>query len=78
MPVVFRKGRYRFFFFSNENGEPIHIHVASGDQYAKFWREPIELASSSGYRTHELNEIRRSIMLNAELIRKKWHEHIID
>lgn len=27
MPTVLRIGPYRFFFYSNENDEPMHIHV---------------------------------------------------
>ncbi|MBT6700702.1 MAG: DUF4160 domain-containing protein, partial [Gammaproteobacteria bacterium] len=27
MPVVIRIGPYRFFFYSNENSEPAHIHI---------------------------------------------------
>jgi hypothetical protein len=46
MPVVLRIGRYRFFFFSNEGKEPLHIHVrASGDE-ATFWLDPVQLAAN--------------------------------
>ncbi|MGZ5876149.1 MAG: DUF4160 domain-containing protein [Bradyrhizobium sp.] len=37
MPTVLRWGPYRAFFYSNEGGEPPHIHVRSGDAEAKFW-----------------------------------------
>ena len=37
MPTVFRKGPYRFHFYSREPGEPPHIHVARDDFEAKFW-----------------------------------------
>ncbi|MEK7241536.1 MAG: DUF4160 domain-containing protein, partial [Planctomycetota bacterium] len=37
MPTVLKIGRFRFFFFSNEGSEPVHIHVESDDKYAKFW-----------------------------------------
>ncbi len=30
MPSLFRVGGYLVFFWSNENGEPIHVHVARG------------------------------------------------
>ena len=43
MPNVLRVGRYRFFFFSNEGHEPVHIHVEKGEKYAKFWLKPISL-----------------------------------
>ena len=50
MPTVLRAGKYRFFFFSNEGSEARHIHVESGENYAKFWLEPIDLARSVGYK----------------------------
>jgi len=75
MPEVFRKGRYRIFFFSDERNEPAHVHVESGHQYAKFWLEPVELAASGGYRAFELNEIRRLVILPQELCKRKWNEH---
>jgi len=37
MPTVLRWGPYRAFFYSNEGGEPPHIHVRSGGFEAKFW-----------------------------------------
>ena len=49
MPTVLRSGRFRFFFFSNEGGEPVHIHVETSENYAKFWLEPVKLAMSVGY-----------------------------
>ena len=27
MPTVFRRGPYRFYFYSNEADEPMHVHV---------------------------------------------------
>jgi hypothetical protein len=46
MPTVFRTGRYRFFFFSNEGQEPPHIHVKAGSEEAKLWLLPVELEAS--------------------------------
>lgn len=75
MPTVLRIGRYRFFFFSNEGSEPVHIHVESGDQYAKFWLEPVRLARSAGYSAKELNRIRELVVKHAGSFKEKWHEH---
>lgn len=75
MPTVFRSGEYRFFFFSNEGNEPIHIHVESGSGYAKFWIDPEVLVESSGFRSHELSVLRRIIEDRSEEIRSKWNEH---
>lgn len=75
MPTVLKIGSFRFFFFSNEGNEPIHIHVESDDNYAKFWLEPIQLAKSAGYSAKELNEIRKLITKNANIFKEKWYEH---
>lgn len=75
MPTVLRVGAFRFFFFSNEGDEPIHVHVESGDNYAKFWLEPVQLARSIGYSAGELNVIRKLVMGNVDRFKEKWHEH---
>ena len=36
MPTILRWGPYRAFFYSNEGGEPPHVHVRAGDLEAKF------------------------------------------
>lgn len=36
MPVVFRSGPYRFYFYSHEPNEPPHIHVDRDNLSAKF------------------------------------------
>jgi hypothetical protein len=75
MPTVLRDGKYRFFFFSNEGNEPKHIHVESGDEYAKFWLHPVQLAKSTGYNSKELNAIRKLVQEYAGLFEEKWHEY---
>jgi Domain of unknown function (DUF4160) len=72
MPTILRAGKYRFFFFSNERGEPRHIHVESGDNYAKFWLEPLDLARSVGYKDIELAEIRKLIQENIIILKASW------
>lgn len=40
LPSLFLIGGYRVFFWSNEAGEPIHVHVCKGapsDNSAKIW-----------------------------------------
>jgi hypothetical protein len=75
MPTILRLGRFRFFFFSNEGHEPAHIHVESGDCYAKFWLDPVRLARSVGYNARELNELRKLAIGNVKFFKEKWHEH---
>jgi hypothetical protein len=75
MPTVLKAGRYRFFFFSNEGSEARHIHVESGENHAKFWLEPIDLARSVGYNERELSEIREIILKNVKYFREKRDAH---
>jgi len=75
MPTVLRLGRFRFFFFSNEGNEPAHIHVESGDCYAKFWLDPVQLVKSVGCNARELNEMRKLAIGNVNFFKEKWHEH---
>ena len=50
MPTVGRVGPYRFFFYSDERGEPRHVHVQRDRSLAKFWLDPVALASSGRIR----------------------------
>lgn len=75
MPTVLKIKGYRFFFFSLEGNEPPHIHVEHGDKVAKVWLNPINLASSSGFRSHELTKIRALVVEHSEKFLEKWHEH---
>jgi hypothetical protein len=75
VPTLLRVRGYRFFFFSKEEREPPHVHVAHAGRYAKFWLEPVELADVRGFRGHELTEIRRIVVEKGELFRKEWHEY---
>ena len=52
MPNVLRISGFRFFFYSLEGSEPLHIHVEHADNVAKFWLEPVSLEESHGFRAH--------------------------
>jgi hypothetical protein len=78
MPVVFRSGAWKFYFYSNEGDprEPIHIHVRGPAANAKIWLEPaIGVAESQGFNRKELSAIIRLVVENHARIRKAWHEH---
>jgi hypothetical protein len=49
--------------------------LESGDKYAKFWLEPLQVAKSIGYNARELSEIRNLIVENIDIIKRKWDEH---
>jgi hypothetical protein len=75
MPTVLRIGPYRFFFFSNEGDEPVHIHVQRERALAKFWLKPLLLAGSSGFQPHDLRRIQRHVEENQDLLLEAWNEY---
>ena len=74
MPTIFRKGPYRFFFYSGDGAEPVHIHVEKDGNIAKFWIEPVRLAWSGGYDRVEMLKVQKIIEENDELIVEAWDE----
>ena len=75
MPTVKIIGPYRFFFYSGDRIEPLHIHVERDNQIAKFWLEPIRLQNSGGLKSKELNRIQRLIEENLAEFIEAWDEH---
>jgi len=65
MPTILRIGPYRFFFFSEERGEPVHVHVIREQTEAKFWLSPtVRVAVDEGFAQHELRKIERLVEAN--------------
>ena len=68
-------GPYRFFFYSFDCNEPMHVHVEREQMECKFWLDPLVLASNDRFSPRELNRIRGIIQENLSRCRKAWHEH---
>jgi hypothetical protein len=78
VPTILRLGGHRFFFYSLEGTEPPHVHVERGDDTAKFWLAPVQLAGSSGFRAHELNKLRAVVEERRLSFLEAWHGHFGD
>lgn len=76
MPTILKIGPYRFFFYSNERGEPPHIHVQRERFLAKFWLNPVALAGSERFASHELRTIQKHVDENRKIFLEAWNEHI--
>ena len=77
MPVVFRSGGLRFFFYSDEGTprESPHIHIRQGDREAKLWlRSGLPQAYNYGFSPRELRDLRKLIEANREQIETAWNE----
>jgi hypothetical protein len=74
LPTIARVGRFRFFFYSNEGREKAHIHVEHAGKIAKFWLNPVALASSGGFSAFELRTIERIVREDEAMLVEAWHE----
>lgn len=55
MPTLLFIYGFRFFFYSNENNEPIHVRIEKGNANGKVWLEPgIEIAYMYGFNNKEV------------------------
>ena len=75
MPTVLRLGPYRFFFYSNEWGEPPHIHIQRETSLAKFWLSPVSLASATRFSSLELRELQRLVETHKPKLMEAWNEY---
>lgn len=75
MPTVMTVSGFRFFFYSLEGSEPPHIHVERGNSTGKFWLDPVQLAGSRGFRSHELNRIRALVIEHRVTFKEAWNGH---
>jgi len=75
MPTLLRIGPYRFFFYSNENGEPPHIHIQRDRMLAKFWLTPVVLASSTRFSPRDLRKLESHVTENKDIFMEAWNEY---
>jgi hypothetical protein len=73
MPHVARHGPYRFCFFSNNGGEPPHVHVARDRLEAKFWLAPVALARNRRFNDRELRRIEAIVRTHQLRFLEVWH-----
>ncbi|MBU1211041.1 MAG: DUF4160 domain-containing protein [Alphaproteobacteria bacterium] len=74
MPTVLRIGPYRFFFYSADGSEPAHVHVERDDCVAKFWLDPVRLASSGGFASSELRQLHRIVDEQQTSLLECWND----
>ena len=82
MPKLFRVGQYIVFFWSNENDEPIHVHIGIVDpspNATKVWITKrggcIVAHNLSRIPQSDLNELLEVIQDNFFLICNEWKAH---
>jgi hypothetical protein len=68
-------GPYRFFFYSLDSNEPMHVHVQREKMICKFWLDPVALSKNRHFSPRELHLIRNIIYDNLDTIIEAWYEH---
>lgn len=76
MPTLLLLKGLRFFFYSNEGNEPMHVHVVKGNAEGKLWLEPsIKVVYLHGFTAAEERDILEIVQANHEPFRQKWNEY---
>ncbi len=76
MPTLLIINGLRFFFYSNENNEPAHIHVTKGNATGKVWLEPeIEVVYFKGFTNSEERPILEVVNAHIEEFKEKSYEY---
>lgn len=82
MPILFELYGYKVFFWSNENNEPIHVHVAKGKQSAnatKIWlpaeSNPVVAHNRSRIPQKDLTRILKAISFERNNIIASWYDY---
>jgi len=64
------------FFYSNENNEPVHVHINKGNANGKVWLEPsIKADYLIGFTNSEEKHIMEIVTQNAANFKNKWNEY---
>ncbi len=82
LPILFELYGYKIFFWSNENNEPVHVHVAKGKQSAnatKIWlpadSNPVLVHNNSRIPQKDLTRILKAIALERNNIIAAWYDY---
>jgi len=76
MPTIFFAHGYRFFFYSNEGQEPIHVHVENADGVGKWWVVPhVKYVSGQGLSAKQCRIVTDIIERRRPEIIDAWNNH---
>ena len=76
MPTILLVAGWRFFFYSNEGNEPIHVHCRKGGKECKYWLDrknfALEEAYSYNMKQKDKREAKKIIFEYFDYIEKEW------
>lgn len=78
MPTILLVAGWRFFFYSNEGNEPIHIHCQKAEAEAKFW---LDVDTFEATEAHSFNmspadkrTVRKIVFEHFDYIVSEWRK----
>ena len=80
-PTIHRERGYAFYFVSFDiaSGEPPHIHASAGRAQprgdAKFWLEPVQLASPGRFGQRDLRAMQAIIEERQREFLEEWYDY---
>lgn len=79
MPTILVVRGWRVFFYSNEGGEPVHVHARKGEAECKVWLLPdaydVEEAWAHNMTPRLRREVRKIVFDHFDLILDEWEAH---
>lgn len=76
MPTILYIMGWRFFFYSNERNEPIHVHCKKGDKEGKYWLDSDNFAIAEAFSynmdTKDSRNVKKIIFEYFEFIESEW------
>jgi hypothetical protein len=80
MPTILYVMGWRFFFYSNERNEPIHIHGRKADKECKYWLDrkhfDIRQAFCFNMNDKDKRQVKKIIFDYFEFIEEQWAEFL--
>ena len=78
MPTILLVMGWRFFFYSNEKNEPIHIHCRKAEKECKYWLDTqnfdLQEAYSYSMNNKDKREVKKIIFEYFEFIEQEWNK----
>ena len=78
MPTLLLIMGWRFFFYSNEKNEPIHIHCQKAEKECKYWLDinnfALEEAYSYNMNNKDKRDVKKIVFEYFEFIEREWNK----
>ena len=75
--TIFKKGGFRFFFYSRDLSERSHVHAENADGEVKIWLDTFEVVIvHRGIRREDINAAVRIAREQQQDLRRVWNEEV--